>query len=123
MQQALLLEFNTSANLGIEKRMMKMTRTLSMTAAIALSVGLLSGCASTAQLEELKAEVAKATEKAEKAMDVADKAADSAEAAQTSAEDAKARADAAVDAANAARRASDDQQKMYDRMMQKAMSK
>ena len=105
---------------------MNMKRTLSTTAAIALSVGLLAGCATTGQLEELKAEVAKANEKAEMAASSANKAADASTVAQdalNTANSAKERADAAMDAANAARRAADDCKERCERVLQKAMAK
>ncbi len=102
---------------------MKIKRTLSMTAAIALSVGMLAGCASTTQLEELKAEIAKSSEASATALSTANKAAAAAKSAQATADSAKARADAAMDAANTARRASDDHKEQHARMMQKAMSK
>ncbi len=109
---------------------MNITRSLTMAATIALSVGMLAGCASTAQLEELKAEIAKSSETSAAALSTANKAdaaATSAQAtadsAKATADSAKARADAAMDAANTARRASDDLKEQHARMMQKAMSK
>jgi hypothetical protein len=109
---------------------MNIKRTLSMTAAIALSIGMLSGCATTAQLEELKAEFAKSFENSATALSTANQASTDASNAQTTADSAKARADAAMDRANAAidaantsRRASDDNKETLSRMMQKAMAK
>jgi len=102
---------------------MNIKRTLSMTAAIALSVGMLAGCASTAQLNELKAEIAKSSEGSAAALSTAKQASADAKNAQAAADSAKARADAAMDAANTARRASDDHKEMHSRMMQKAMAK
>ncbi len=102
---------------------MNIKRTLSMTAAIALSIGMLSGCATTAQLEELKAEIAKSSENSASALSTANQAAADANSAKARADAAMDRANAAMDAANTSRRASDDNKETLSRMMQKAMAK
>jgi hypothetical protein len=78
-------------------------------AATAMALGLLAGCATTGQLEQLQADVARAQE--------------TADAAQAAAAEANRKAEAAMSAANAAQDAADDCSERCDRMMQKAMMK
>ncbi|MEW8019545.1 MAG: hypothetical protein G8D58_01955 [gamma proteobacterium symbiont of Phacoides pectinatus] len=84
---------------------MKKSTALKM-AAMVLSLGLVTGCASTS---EMQAQIAKAQETADAAMARADAAAS--------------KADAAMKAAIAAQAAADDCAERCDRMMQKAMAK
>ena len=85
-------------------------KTLSKLSAMVLSLGLVTGCATSSQLKQLEADIAKAQQTAADAL--------------VAANDAKAAgATAAMDAATAAQNAADDCSERCDRMMQKAMSK
>ena len=87
---------------------MKKSNLLKM-AAVALSMALAVGCASTDQLKKMEADIANAQSTADAAM--------------AKATDAMTKADAAMDAANAAQSAADECSERCSRMMEKAMSK
>ena len=76
---------------------------------MALSLGLLSACASTEQLKQMQADIAKAQETADAALAAA-KSADS-------------KAGSAMSTAKEAQASADECAEKCDRMMQKAMSK
>ena len=88
-------------------------RTVLKLSAIALTVGLMSGCATT---DQMKADIAAA-------QDAANAALSAAKAAQLSADDADRKATAAMNAANAAQASADECAEKCDRMMNKAMAK
>lgn len=77
--------------------------------AVALSVGLLAGCATTDQLKQMQADIDSAKQMASQAQSTAD-AADS-------------KADAAMQKADAAMRAADQANERADRMMEKCCGK
>lgn len=83
--------------------------TLVKFAALALTLGLVSGCATTEQLKQMQADIAKAQETATSAM--------------SAASDADRKATAAMNAANAAQNAADECSERCERMMQKSMAK
>ncbi|MCG8427023.1 MAG: Lpp/OprI family alanine-zipper lipoprotein [Chromatiales bacterium] len=83
--------------------------TLVKLSALVLSLGLLSGCASTEQLKQMQADIAKAQQTADAAL--------------AAAKDADRKAGAAMKAANAAQAAADECAERCDRMMNKAMAK
>jgi hypothetical protein len=91
-------------------------KTLSKLSAMVLSLGLVTGCATSSQLKQLEADIAKAQQTAADALVAANDAKAAAGTADT-------RATAAMDAATAAQNAADDCSERCDRMMQKAMSK
>lgn len=78
-------------------------------AAVALTMALAAGCASTDQLTKMEADIANAQSTADAAM--------------AKATDAMTKADAAMDAANAAQAAADECSERCSRIMEKAMSK
>jgi formate-dependent nitrite reductase cytochrome c552 subunit len=84
--------------------------------ALALVLGLMSGCATTEQLKQMQADI-------ERAQQSADSAQQSADAALSAAQDADRKAGAAMDAANAAQASADECSERCERMMHKAMSK
>ncbi|MET0104517.1 MAG: Lpp/OprI family alanine-zipper lipoprotein [Sedimenticola sp.] len=88
-------------------------RTMIKLSAMALTLGLVTGCAST---DQLKADIAAAQDAANAAMSAA-------KAAQLSADDADRKASAAMNAANAAQASADECAERCDRMMNKAMAK
>lgn len=77
--------------------------------AIALAVGLLSGCATTDQLKQMQADIAKAQQTADAAMAAANRA--------------DSNAGAAMSAARAAQASADECAERCDRIMNKAMAK
>lgn len=99
-------------------------------AVLALSLGVLGGCASTKDLEAVRATADKAVADAAAARAAADKAAAAAAKAQSTADAAKSSADAAVSSADAAKSAAgsanaccQDTQTKIDRMFKKSMYK
>ena len=94
-----------------------MTRsTLMKLSAMVLSLGLVTGCATTDQMTQMQADIAKAQQSADAALAAANEAKSAAGVADN-------KAAAAMDAANAAQNAADDCTERCDRIMQKAMSK
>ncbi|HHH39693.1 MAG TPA: gamma-glutamyltranspeptidase [Sedimenticola sp.] len=83
---------------------------------LALVTGLASGCATTDEINALKAQVVKAQQTADEAMSMA-------ETANTNAASASEQAAAAMSAADAAQNAADNCSERCDRMMEKAMAK
>jgi hypothetical protein len=97
---------------------------------LALGLGVLGGCASTKDLEAVRAVADKAVADAAAARAAADKAAAAAAKAQSTADAAKSSADAAVSAADAAKSTAgsanaccQDTQTKIDRMFKKSMYK
>ncbi len=84
--------------------------------ALALGVGLLSGCATTDQLKQMQADIAKAQQTADAALSAANRADSNAGAAMN-------KANAAMDAAQAAQAAADECAERCDRILNKAMAK
>ena len=94
-----------------------MTRsTLMKLSAMVLSIGLVTGCATTDQMKQMQADITKAQQSADAALAAANEAKSTAGMADN-------KAAAAMDAANAAQNAADDCTERCDRIMQKAMSK
>ena len=94
-----------------------MTRsTLMKMSAMVLSLGLVTGCATTDQMKQMQADITKAQQSADAALAAANEAKSAAGVADN-------KATAAMDAANAAQNAADDCTERCDRIMQKAMSK
>ena len=86
------------------------------TAAVALGLGLLAGCASSDKLTKLEADVANAQATADAAMKAAKQA-------QLDAASAQGTADSAMSAANAAQATADECNERCSRMSEKAMAK
>ncbi len=84
--------------------------------AMALALGLITGCATTDELNAVKAQAAKAQETADAALAAANEA-------NANADVANAHAEAAMDVGNAAQSAADNCSERRDRMMKKAMAK
>jgi len=85
-------------------------------AALALVMGLASGCATTEQLKQMQADIAKAQETADAALSAANNA-------QSAASAAERQADAAMAKANAAKEAADACKERCSRMIEKSMAK
>jgi hypothetical protein len=96
---------------------MTMTKsTLKKLAAMALTLGLVTGCASTEQMKQMQTDITKAQEDAAAALSAA-------QSASQTAGNADRKADAAMNAANAAQAAADECAEKCDRIMQKSMAK
>ena len=90
--------------------------TLLKLSAMVLSLGLVTGCASTDQLKQMQADITRA-------QDTASAAISDAKEALSAADEADRKASAAMNAANAAQNAADECSERCDRMMQKSMAK
>ena len=91
-------------------------KTLLKLSAMVLSLGLVTGCASTDRVKQLEADIAKAQQTSADALVAANEAKSAAGAADS-------KATAAMDAATAAQNAADDCSERCNRMMEKAMAK
>ncbi|WP_428609324.1 Lpp/OprI family alanine-zipper lipoprotein [Sedimenticola sp.] len=90
--------------------------TLTKLAAMALTLGLVTGCASTDQIKQMQADIANLKDSTSAAMSAAKDA-------KLTADTADRKASAAMNAANAAQAAADECAEKCDRVAQKAMMK
>lgn len=91
-------------------------KTVLKLSAMVLSLGLVTGCASTDRVKQLEADMEKVQQTSDAALAAANEAKSAAGAADS-------RASAAMDAATAAQNAADDCSERCNRMMEKAMAK
>lgn len=85
-------------------------------AALAMVLGLATGCATTEQLKQMQADIAKAQETADAALAAANDA-------KSAAASAERQADAAMNKANAAKQAADACKERCSRVIEKSMAK